>query len=434
MFDSIINRGMGRLKRYFSENGIFLLVPLLCWFFYSGELTIGYSRLDLGEHISYFKNLADAFLHGRLYVSDYGTGGDLVFFHNKVYLYWPPVPALVYLPLVAVFGTHLPDALICTLFGALNVYMVMRVVQVMASDFYIPFGKPELVLLGLFWGLGTVHFYMSMDGTVWFISQIMGQTFLLAAILAFLKTEKVKDYIVSGIYFGLAVYTRNDLVFAFVFFIFLYVAKANRKDHHAFLKKGTAFAFPFIIFSILNLWYNYARFGNMFDNGINYHHMNPYFYQDFRQWGYLSTHYLPRNFYVEVIHFPELIFKWPFIVDDPQGFGFFWASPFFFLIIPGMFFYIFKSKIFSVADLLTITGSLLTTVMIAFLIFMVMGTGWCQFAARYTLDFYIFLLIAILFFYKTCYGNTPFRITSVALILLSIVINYCGVYLHFYLY
>jgi hypothetical protein len=426
---------MNIIQRYLQKEGvIFFAVPFICLLFYSGELTIGYSRLDLKEHLNYFRLLADAFLHGRLYITGYPNDYDLIFYHNKTFLYWPPVPALVYMPLVALFGIHLPDAFINVLFGVLNVYLVMRIMQALCIEFSIPFRQVELILLGFFWGLGTVHFYMAMDGNVWLVAQIMAQTFLLASILVFLKARNKKKYLLSGLWFAMAVYTRNDLVFTLVFYIFLYIPKT--KDGNVFLpvKRAMVFVFPFLVFSVFNLWYNYLRFGHALDNGINYHHMNPYFDENFKHWGYLSVHYIPHNFYIEVLRFPVILFKWPFIQNDYVGFGLFWASPFFFLLFPALAGYLLKSRELNSADVLAIIGALITVLLTACLIFMVMGTGWMQFGPRYTLDFYIFLLIAMAFMNKIFYSSRSFHITAVLLVCLSIVINYCGVYLHFHLY
>src|SRR5918911_897732 len=62
------------------------------------------------SHHPYFNYLADAFLHGQLYLRlTPPTVGDLVWFHGRYYLYWSPLPALLLLPFVAIFGVGFPD-------------------------------------------------------------------------------------------------------------------------------------------------------------------------------------------------------------------------------------------------------------------------------------------------------------------------------------
>ena len=56
---------------------------------------------------AYFNYLADSFLHGQLHLRLLPpTLHDLSFFHGRYYLYWPPMPAVVLTPFVAVFGGH----------------------------------------------------------------------------------------------------------------------------------------------------------------------------------------------------------------------------------------------------------------------------------------------------------------------------------------
>src|SRR5688572_16233902 len=54
---------------------------------------------------AYFNFLADSFLHGQLHLRLMPeTLHDISFFNGKYYLYWPPMPAIVLMPFVAVFG------------------------------------------------------------------------------------------------------------------------------------------------------------------------------------------------------------------------------------------------------------------------------------------------------------------------------------------
>jgi len=413
-----------------------LFTPLLCWFFYSGLPVLGH--LDLGEHASYFKDLAAAFLRGQLDVA-LPPNGDLVDFNSKIYLYWPPVPALLYLPLVALFGLHLPDAILNSLFGALNVYLLMRTMQALAARFEIPLRPLDVTALGLFWGLGTVHFYMSMPGTVWFVSQIIGQTMLLASALLFLEASSRAGIFASGLFFGLACYTRNDLVFSAPFFVCVSIAKSGPRSAAAFLREALLFGAPFVVFSLLNLEYNRARFGSVFDNGIRYHQMSEHFRGAYEQYGYLSVHYLPHNIYTELFHWPQLQLRWPPIAFEPEGFGLLWVSPLFLLLGFAIAVWVKSGRApgtpgaLASRDALVMTGAWLSTLGIAAVILLVMGTGWMQFGARYTLDFHLFLLVQLAFLYKAAGPRlAQLRASGAALIAVSIFINYCGAQIFFW--
>ena len=101
----------------------------------------------------YFKYLAHSFTEGRLDLEEcpYPTNcHDLVLFNDKIYLYWPPVPALAYIPLVAIYDFQTPDQAISHILGAVNVLLFFLVNckvfktlsienQVLADCFIYPF-------------------------------------------------------------------------------------------------------------------------------------------------------------------------------------------------------------------------------------------------------------------------------------------------------
>ena len=61
------------------------------------------------DPFDYFVRLADAFLHGRLYLLEAPSWlNELVPGGGGWYVVYPPVPAVLLVPFVAVFGTELP--------------------------------------------------------------------------------------------------------------------------------------------------------------------------------------------------------------------------------------------------------------------------------------------------------------------------------------
>ena len=59
---------------------------------------------------AYFNYLADSFLHGQLHLRLLPSSlHDLSFFDGRYYLYWPPMPAVVLMPFVAIFGVNFSD-------------------------------------------------------------------------------------------------------------------------------------------------------------------------------------------------------------------------------------------------------------------------------------------------------------------------------------
>ncbi len=413
---------------------ILFFVPVFVWFFYLGIFFVG-KPSKRTENFNYFKFLSYSVLHGRLDIDcPPGTGcHDLAEYRGKYYLYWPWVPALIYLPVVAVFGTNTYDVLISGIFGALNVFLLIILIKQLSVRFNLGIREAEIILLSLFWGLGTVHFYMSMVGSVWFISQIMAQTFLLASIIFILKSPDIRGFFISGLFYSMAVYTKNDLLFSVFFMISVWII-LNKETKQRNFYLLIAFLIPFIVFSILNFIYNYVRFGNILENGIKYHRMASCFKQNYINHGYLSLFYIPYNFFTEVLLPPPFKSTYPFFGYNPEGFGFLWNSPLFFLTIP--IFCVVLKKIFNMKennhilknnDIILLSGAFLSLVFISIIIFSIMGTGWVQFASRYSLDYQIFVFIFLLYAFKLYRDKRWFYPAVIILFIISFYMNYNGV-------
>jgi hypothetical protein len=417
----------------------FFIVSVLVWFFYSGLLIPGYNVLRTEPHsYNYFKQLAQSFMQGRLDV-DCPPGSnchDLIEFNQKYYLYWPPIPALIYIPLVVAFGLATPDPLIASIFGALNCFMFMLAMNRIKLFFKLQFPIVFLSLLGVTWGLGTVHFYMSMTGSVWFVSQIMALTFLLFSLYLFLGKHHNRHLILSGLFFALAVYTRNNLIFTGLIYLLIHWLNHYKNGWKTFVFKGILFVIPIVLFSAANFAYNFKRFGHLGENGLKYHNMSPYFTENFNKYGYFSTHYLSNNARVELIKRPDISKDFPYIVRDDDGFGIFWNSPIFLLGIHAFLLMLFhkitrkyllnakefKSFFsFEVAAFISFTA-------IAILIFCIMGTGWVQYAGRYTLDFQLVFFIFLLYGLHCFHKKWLYRVLFLVLILASVIMNFAGAY------
>jgi len=409
------------------NNTYVLIVCAICLSFYLGVFTVNQYSPKLDPQLNYFRYLADAFNHGRLNLENTPSKEDLVEFKHQFYAYWPPVPALVYMPLVAVFGMQLPDALINTLFAIFNVLLVMKIMLGVNKRFNCLLNIHHMALLGLFWGLGTVQFYMARSGAVWQVSQIMAQTFLLLAIYTFISiTAKYKRLLIAGLFFACAVYTRNHFLLAFPFFIGYELAtKTDFKWQHLY-KSYWLFIFPFFIFSLLNAWYNYARFGDCFENGLQYHLMSEYFKPLFLKHGYFSLAYFLHNVYTEVLHWPSFKSQFPYILKEPEGFGFIWGSPLYLLLIPAMVLLFRKKQ--ALSNRILVMACLISAILMSIVIFSIMGTGWVQFCARYTFDFQFFLMLILVLMWPQLSKLKWTKPIAIPLILVSIGIQYLGAY------
>jgi hypothetical protein len=136
---------------------------------------------------------------------------------------------------------------------------------------------------------------------------------------------------------------------------------------------------PALMGGSLFLVYNYTRFGNPFELGIQYHHMSGFFIEDYSKYGTFNIHYLSINFYYQYIHYPL-----PLTTESAMGGSLFLLSP--------VFFYAFRGLYRGYRDPM-VWMWLLSILATSIPILLLMGTGWVQYGPRYTLDFTIPLLL-----------------------------------------
>ena len=81
-------------------------------------------------NVAYFNDLADAFLRGRLYLSHPPATYDLTQYQGRWYVPFPPLPALLMLPSVAVLGVSgVNTILFGAIIGATNVAVAFLLLE-----------------------------------------------------------------------------------------------------------------------------------------------------------------------------------------------------------------------------------------------------------------------------------------------------------------
>ena len=328
---------------------------------------------------AYFNYLADSFLHGQLYLRDLPPNlGDLSLFHGNYYLYWPPMPAVVLAPFVAIFGAHFSDVFFTIVLASVNVGVVAWLFRAAAHEGLVEDDPFSRALLVLFFAFGTVQIILAPLGRVWFTAQQIGFLFVGLAYLAALQWKGRSAFMVTGLLIACAMLTRNHLLFTGI-----WPAWHLLKKHWELRPRPYAsfmlFLLPILTLGTLFLGYNWARFGSPFELGLRYHEMNPIFEEDYQKYGAFHIHYLPTNFFYQYVRYP-----FPLTKEALMGGSLFLLSPVFFYIFPRI---IFQNR--SMDTWMLLISILLTSIPILLL----MGTGWTQFGPRYTFDFTVPLLL-----------------------------------------
>jgi hypothetical protein len=340
---------------------------------------------------AYFNYLADAFLHGQLYLRILPPSlHDLSFFNGHYYLYWPPMPAVLLMPFVAIFGVDFSDVFFSVVVASANVATVAALLRSADRKGLISVGANYRAALVFFFALGTVHVVLALFGKVWFTAQLLGFLLVALAYLCALELNGAISFLAVGALMACAMLTRNHLLFNGIWPAYLLLAKnwGNRPKVYGHVLLALL---PPLVAGSLFLGYNFARFGNPFDLGISYHRMAPFFFADYQKYGAFNVHYIPVNFYYQYIHYPiPSLFR--LSSDLLMGGSLFLLSPVFFFAFRG----IFRER--GNPNVWMLTISILAT---SIPILLLMGTGWEQYGPRYTLDFTVPLLLL------TAYGIRP---------------------------
>lgn len=353
----------------------------------------------------YYNYLADAFLHGQTWLRILPSSiHDLSFFNGRYYLYWPPFPAVVLMPFVAIFGVQLNDVLYTLIFASLNVGLVAQLLRVACQVEFLHLSKSQRAILVIFFAFGTVHLTMAPVGRVWLTGQLIGFTYVLLAYLAAFSLSGVKAWFFTGLALACAMLTRNQLVFTGIFPL-VYLLYQGKPWNGPRVLRGLAWAaLPLITAGLIYLFYNQIRFGNPFDVGVAYHNMDDFFRADFQRYGYFNLHYIPINLYYQFIFYPL-----PLRLESAMGGSLFLLSPLFFSAFAA--FWKPSNKRY--------VWALLASILVTYIpIVLLMGTGWIQLGPRYTLDFTVPLLLL------TALGIEKWKTTIPIILMILSIIQY----------
>lgn len=285
----------------------------------------------------HFVYQAMAFLQGQLHLAvDPPNQEDWARVGNHFYVSFPPFPAVVMIPFVLLHGYQFIDTFFTVVFGALNVVLVYRVLLRFSHAGDTPRSDLECLALAALFGFGTLHFYMSLRGEVWFTAQVMGVTL---ACLYLLAAHRARHPVLAGLALGLAAVTRTPLAFAFVYFVFELLLPDGRLRPNLWrgrsgelLKRSVGFALPILVIAGVMMWMNVARFDDPFEFGHR-HLWNNRVNAQIREHGLFDLHYLERNLRAAFIALPVWQDRPAGLTFDGHGMSVFLTTPLFFLLL-----------------------------------------------------------------------------------------------------
>ena len=350
---------------------------------------------------------------------------------------FPPLPAVVLVPFVALWGLATNGQLVFAVLGALDVGLAWWVLG------RLPVRRWVRVAVTVFFGFGTVFWYAAQIGTTWYQAHVLAVGLALAAIGVALggdrdaaqreddldvddddrPTGRVRRWspsvllpdarqFAAGFLFGLACTSRLTVAFAAPFFLLVGSGGSWRRRGWS---AGLGAGIPLAGLAV----YNLVSTGHLFHPGYQHlYELEAAFYQPLHynlEWEIEDPRYLPQNFAIMFLSLPV----WhptvvpmtlgngaalcadpaavrglfdphcPILLPRDVGMSVLLTSPAYVLVLPAIRWGFGLSRL--------VTGATLAVLIVAVVNLMHFSQGWVQFGYRFSNDFapWAILLVAL---------------------------------------
>ncbi len=271
---------------------------------------------------------ADAFLHGRFDLPQHYH--DTAVFEGRYYVPFPPFPALLVTPIVALFGLHNTNMVLVSLLLALATgHVFWRILQRLA----IPRSTAAWLMAAFFLGTsywGSVH----MSRGVWFTAHIVSAWMLLLAIDEALGRRRG---LLVGLYLGSALLSRQFTVLYLPMLAALLWWRSEQAPTRRRWIRLLSLAAGVALCGVVYLWFNWVRFGNPLDTGYAYLRLGGMLQERVSRYGLFSRRYVWFNLYHLLVQGFDVSFSDPAQLAgwelNPFGTSLLVASPFLLLAL-----------------------------------------------------------------------------------------------------
>jgi hypothetical protein len=355
------------------------------------------SRSTLSEHtpFNHFALQAEAWLEGRLDLGGpppgYAGGNDFSRFQDKWFVPFPPFPALLLLPAVALAGSAeaVVDGRFFLLLAGVAPAALFLALEKLRRAGRSERSERENVILSLLFAFGSVYFFSAVQGTVWYAAHVVGAGLAALYLLAALEAERP---LLAGVLLGLGFATRTPLLFAAPLFVLelfrvnhpegLLSLRDPRRAFHAldrrkFVRGLSLFLSPLAVVLAVTLVHNALRFGDPFE--VGYRYLEVAWRARIEKWGLFHYHYLARNLGVALTSLPWWGASGQPIRVSAHGLALWVTTPaYLYLLYPR------KTPAPHLALALTAAAVAVPTLFYQ-------NTGWIQFGYRFSNDYAVFL-------------------------------------------
>ena len=400
-------------------------------------LLVSWDRLAGPTENNHFVHLAAAWLDGRLDLGPEPPGSnDWACFDEETgarchgpkkesfryYVSFPPFPAVLALPAVAIFGLELHDAIFFGLFAGLAPALLFVFLRRLRESGESERTLKDDLLLVAFFAFGTVYFFSAVQGTVWFVAHIVACALIALYLLAAADGARP---LLAGLAIGCLLATRPSTLFLSLFFAIEALRPALRELNHgalperpsprallralfhpATLRSYALFALPILAIGGLLAAHNYARFGDPGEYGHRFLMIR--WIDRIEEWGLFGYHYLARNLTAHFTSLPWFSDAPPYLTISRHGLAL-W------IVSPALVYLLYPARMS-----LRLFALLAGILPVFFLDLLYQNTGWIQFAPRFILDWLPLGIVALALM------GRRFGPLFKALVLVSIIVSSFG--------
>jgi hypothetical protein len=276
-----------------------------------------------------FYYLADAFLHGRLWLAQQPAPFDIVVVDGRSYVPSAPFPAVLLLPLVAIAGPTAAGAwepiVNCALATA-GLALLWR----LAARLEVASLEHRAWLVALF-GFSTAHWWVTSRGGLWHTSQLVASLITFAGLLEAFGRRRP---LVMGLLAGIGFATRAPLAAALPYWgwrslpggLRATLPRVRGDGLRRLTAQAARLAVGFAPILLLVLWYDAARFGNPLETGYGLAALSGDL-DALRRVGLFSLAHLPMNLDYLLLHLGRPIATFPWFEPDGYGLSILVTSP-----------------------------------------------------------------------------------------------------------
>lgn len=387
----------------------------VCLFTTTVYAAVSGRRLATHSRDNHFVYLADSFLHGQLHLrEDPPSRNDWARFDGRWYVSFPPLPAVLMLPGVAIWGMRFDDRLFAVLLAGIGpALFFLALARLRASGRSGRTEREDLVFTALY-AFGTVYFFCAVQGTVWFTAHVVAAA-LLGAYLLF-ALDAAHPFL-AGLALGCGFLTRTPLLFAFPLLV-AEVLRVHAPDAVGLrarlrgllsapvLRRLVLFGVPMVGAVAVAMAMNAARFGDPLEFGHRF--LDVRWRPRIETWGLFNVHYLSKNLAAALVLLPWLTRNAPYVKIGGHGLAIWVTTPPVALTL----------RPARISDLHWPLW--LTVAAVALPSLLYQNTGWLQFGYRFSLDYMPFLILLL------AVGGRRLSRGFLLLVALSIAINLFG--------